>query len=93
MIVTTRKGNAVMKRYIRNSQSCITCSTNDTELLNTRIEDLFKELKSSIEELYDAEDEDTLENEQIADYIAQHMVEFRNYDEWFDIALAWLNKQ
>lgn len=74
-----------MKRYVKSSKTNVKATSEDYSLVHMKIEDLFKELADSMLEI-----DPEADHHQIADFIAQHMVEFRDQDEWENLAFDWL---
>ena len=71
-----------MKRYIK-------ASSDDLQLLNTTFRELFEEMFDDCMEIFG----DEADPYTAADFIAQHMVEFRDYEDWYDLARKFVAKK
>lgn len=76
-----------MKKYIRSNEY-VKATSEYYDMVHMKIEDLFKQYKEAAEDIF-KEDEDVT-HAQIADFIAQHMVELLDEDEWRELAYDWL---
>jgi len=70
-----------MKRYIRSSKKYVKASSDND--FDTMLQG-YKE--------YALELDNEMDDDQIADFIAQHLVEF-DYEDWYDVALDWLKNR
>ena len=76
-----------MKRYVRSNEY-VKATSEYYDMVHMKIEDLFKQYKESAEEIFG--DDEEVSHDQIADFIASHMVELLDEDEWKELAFDWL---
>lgn len=75
-----------MKRYIKSSTKKYVKATSEYyDMVDMKIKDFFKQYADTL-----FEEDPEADHHDVADYIAQHMVELLDYEEWEELAFDWL---
>lgn len=74
-----------MKKYVKSSKNYVKASSEYNDMLSMKIEDFFKIYADAY-----FEDDPEADLREVANFIAAHMVDLLDFEEWEDLAFDWL---